>query len=111
MICPIRRIAGEPRCHSSSGGSHEKGESIKSNIYFAAELADCPFAAITPERKLEQKCLGVSSSPASPGSTPTRHATANHGSLFNAFFALFSVFEFLADEFERVVNFLPPSGP
>ena len=32
LICPIRRIAGDPRCHTPSGGSHETNESIKSNI-------------------------------------------------------------------------------
>src|SRR5262249_26974233 len=41
LICPIRRIADEPRCHSPSGGSHEPGESIHRNIYFTAELPDC----------------------------------------------------------------------
>jgi len=40
LICPIRRIAGQPRCHSPSGGSHEASESIDCDIYLAAELAD-----------------------------------------------------------------------
>ena len=46
LICPIRRIPGEPRCHSPSGGSHEASESIHRNIYFTAEIADCLWPSV-----------------------------------------------------------------
>jgi hypothetical protein len=79
LICPIRRIPGEPRCHSPSGGSHEASENIHRDVYFAAELAGCLFAAITPEKELEQNVFAFSES---SGSTPAWYATANHRSLF-----------------------------
>jgi len=53
LICPIRRIPGEPRCHSPSGGSHEASESIRRNIYFTAEIADAsglPFPPVMSQK-------------------------------------------------------------